>query len=290
MDDERTYPDDYVEFEREELPTGHKLSWFIPLGTGGNGKYLCLTVTKDGLETREKELWDGSIMKDETLEYSFDDFKSGIINEWIGSSFGAITGAQIRAVIISQFRVVIPKVQHSTEEPAVKSAVVDRSKRKFNWKVGLLILFGIFIILFPGSRLVDSILRNFCLEEVVTTGEVLGSGISTREIYSRNTHYQGSESYVRFQFEENNQLREGRAVFVEYDSLVASADGRDWWLNTYPENMEVDVYYFKNQPDTAVLQRESLYPGIGSMLLDSLFVLFGVVCLIVAWRIVTGKV
>lgn len=303
MNSEKKYPDDYVEFF-DKINTGRKeLIWCIPM-RGGNGLYVEFNASKDAISIREKEFWDGAVMRDDTNYFMFSDFSSGKNDEWIIQKLGSKTLAAIAEKLESEFGLkrnvklkkpdsaesiqTIPEVKtvnipHNRNENIAEPESVNApaKKSKGTRMIGggiLLLLFAAWMIWFPLSRLIVTIPQKFSWEIRETKGTVISSGISEHTNYGKNTVTHVTNSWMKFSYSPNGKPVEVKLDNMDYDSLITGANGK-WWLNTYPPGKEVPVFYYQGHPQYASTGRENIIPGFFGILLDFLLLLFGIVCL-----------
>lgn len=272
--------------------------------TGGNGLYVEFNASKDAISIREKEFWDGCVMRDDTNYFMFSDFSSGKNDEWIIQKLGRKTLEQIAEKLQSEFglkrtlpkgkkEIVNPvetiqevKTEYRTQakaerEPESKPEIPAAKKSKGTRMIGggiLLLLFAAWMIWFPLSRLIVTIPQKFSWEILETKGTVLSSGVSEHTNYGKNTVTHVTNSWMKFSYSPEGKPVDVKLENMDYDSLVTGVEGR-WWLNTYPPGKEVPVFYYKNHPQYASTGRENIIPGFFGMLLDLLLLLFGIVCL-----------
>lgn len=218
-------------------------------------------------------------MKDETRTFSFADFSAGKTDQWITEKLGAKTLSDIRKKLNEKFSVPVHSgTTVQSEKSSGSEAIFKRKKKPLRRFAGLVfLLFGLWLVWFPGARLFVSVPQRFVWEISKSEGTVIASGIRSYEIYGKNTRSTGSNSWMNFRYAPEGKTVEVRLENVPYDSTV-SGGKTQYWLNTYPPGQQISVYYYAGHPQYASVSRDGLIPGMGWMLLDLLILLFGLVC------------
>lgn len=235
----------------------------------------------DNIRIREKEFWDGSVMKDETEIFSFADFAAGKTDPWITEKLGTKTLSDIRKKMNETFAVTVHSEKALPDKKSPEAEAGTKAKKKPLRRLAALIflLFGLWLVWFPGSRLFVSVPQRFIWKISESRGTVTASGIRSYQIYGKNTRSTGSNSWMSFRYAPEGKTIDVRLENVDYDSTISGSNPKTYWLNTYPPGKETGVYYYAGHPQYASLSRSSLVPGIGWMLLDLLILLFGMVCI-----------
>lgn len=284
LGEEKKYPDDYIEFS-ENGENGNKVfTWCFPIRNSSNGTYCEFTIRDSGISLREKELWDGAEMKDETKIFSFADYRNGLTGNWVKEKLGERAEKQIAGILEKQYG--IGRIKTAAESPAGQKEQKENTRKPSlrkrmlgSWYAALpFALFGIFIGIFPASRLVVTLPQRFAWDIAETKAEVSASGLSSRESRQKNTKITAVHAWAEFRYKAEGQELNLRLEDVDYDSTIEGEQGK-YWLNTYPPGKNISLLYYAGHAQYAGLSRESLVPGWGGILLDLLLLLFGLLCL-----------